>query len=381
MEPEARQLVESLHSAESVCCMAIAGAGTRAIGWVLGVAGASRTVLDIQVPYAPSAMIEYVGSEPDQFVSESAALALARAAYRRAVRLRGDSTAPAVGLSCSATIATDRTKRGDHRCHVVAYDATGWLSLSLTLTKGLRSRDEEDAVVSALILNAMAQSFGVENRLDARLASGEEVLRGGRRFDDALAALASGHIGRVVIGVDGILSPDAAVSGALLAGSFNPLHRGHTRLAEAAGKTLGAPVTYELSISNVDKPDLKLGEVRRRLAQFQGKASAVVTRVPVFYRKAALFPGATFVIGFDTMTRLIDPKYYDGDAGAMLSALSELRERGCRFLVAGRSDAGAFRTLDDVSPPPGFDAMFTAIPESAFREDVSSTELRKRPDA
>ena len=361
--------------------MAIAGAGTRAIGWVLGVAGASRTVLDIQVPYAPSAMIEYVGSEPDQFVSESAALALARAAYRRAVRLRGDSTAPAVGLSCSATIATDRTKRGDHRCHVVAYDATGWLSLSLTLTKGLRSRDEEDAVVSALILNAMAESFGVEGRLDARLAPGEEVLRGGRRFDDALAALAAGHIGHAVVEHDGSLSPDAAVSGALLAGSFNPLHRGHTRLAEAAGKTLGAPVTYELSISNVDKPDLELSEVWRRLAQFEGEASAVVTREPVFYRKAELFPGATFVIGFDTMTRLTDQKYYDGSEGAMLSALSELRERGCRFLVAGRAEAGAFRTLGDSPPPSGFDAMFTAIPESAFREDVSSTELRKLADA
>src|SRR5207245_755539 len=42
----------------------------------------------------------------------------------------------------------------------------------------------------------------------------------------------------------------------LLPGSFNPLHLGHTTLADIAAKRLGSPVAFELSIANVDKPEL-----------------------------------------------------------------------------------------------------------------------------
>ena len=111
MNTDIRQLIEFLHSTESMTSLAVAGAGAGAIGWILGVAGASRTVLDIQVPYASSAMIQYIGSEPEQFVSEVSARNLAQSAYRRAVELREGNT-PVVGVSCTATIATDRPKRG-----------------------------------------------------------------------------------------------------------------------------------------------------------------------------------------------------------------------------------------------------------------------------
>lgn len=61
----------------------------------------------------------------------------------------------------------------------------------------------------------------------------------------------------------------------------------------------------------------------------------------------------------------------------MLTALAEIWAAGCHFLVAGREDAGAFRTLDDVPVPEGFGPLFRGIPESLFREDVSSTALRE----
>src|SRR6185436_2173064 len=66
----------------------------------------------------------------------------------------------------------------------------------------------------------------------------------------------------------------------LLPGSFNPLHHGHTTLADRAADRLGHAVAYELSIANVEKPDLPPPEVERRLDQFRGHAAVFVTSAP-----------------------------------------------------------------------------------------------------
>ena len=101
---------------------------------------------------------------------------------------------------------------------------------------------------------------------------------------------------------------------------------------------------------------------------------------PVFSQKAQFFPGCTFIIGWDTAERLVDPVYYGGQEFEMMKALDDMRGLGCRFLVAGRVDGGVFHTLDDVPVPQGFENMFAAIPESAFRCDLSSTELRLKAE-
>ena len=375
MEREIHRLVESVHGAEGMASLVIAGAGTRAISGVLGVAGASRTVLDIQVPYASSAVVDYLGEEPGQYVSAEAALSLARAAYFRAVKLREDRT-PVFGVACTATIATDRPKRGDHRCHVCVYGATGWKAASLTFVKGLRSRDGEDEVVSRLILNSIAEALGIGERLDLKLSPQENALTDARRLDDPLGALAQAHVGHVLIDPDGSQAADAPFSGGIIPGSFNPRHGGHDRLARVASELLGLPVAFELSVTNVDKPELELSEVRRRVGQFEGRASVIATRAPVFYEKARLLPGCTFVIGFDTLVRLVDTKYYGNSPARMMSAFLEMRDLGCSFLVAGRLDSDGFKTLGDVELPSGLSDMFSPIPESMFREDVSSTQIR-----
>src|SRR4051794_9968871 len=83
---------------------------------------------------------------------------------------------------------------------------------------------------------------------------------------------------------------------ALLPGSFNPVHAGHWGLAAAAERQLHAPLAFELSVQNVDKPALTPDEVHLRASQFAGKADLWMTRAPTFVRKARLFPGTTFVV-------------------------------------------------------------------------------------
>ncbi len=380
MQPDSlipTHLIRRIHDSPTMAVVSVAGAGTAAISWLLGVAGASRTVLKILVPYAAPALTEFVGFEPSQFVSVDTAAAMAQSAYRSALQLREDATTPVVGVACTATIATDRAKRGDHRCFVAAWSAKGVTTHTLTFVKGLRERAGEDEIASKLALRALADSSGVKFGEELRLAPSERVETTKVCYRDPIEALMSGHIERAVVHADGRQSADEPVNGGIFSGSFNPLHEGHEDLARAASRIMDKPVSFELSVANVDKPPLREDEVRRRVAQFAGKGSVVLTRAPVFYKKAQLLPGCTFVIGADTAVRLVDPRYYGGGA-QMMTALEGMRQMDCRILVAGRADGSVFRTLSDVQIPDGLERMFSAIPESEFRSDISSTQIRDR---
>ena len=168
---------------------------------------------------------------------------------------------------------------------------------------------------------------------------------------------------------------------ALLPGSFNPSHAAHWSLAAVAARLLGVPVAFELSLHNVDKPDLTSGDVERRVQQFAGKADLWLTRAPTFVHKARLFPGTIFVVGADTAARLVAQRYYV-DAAAHRQAIRTLADLGCRFLVAARSDAaGRLQTLEDLAVPQEWRPLFDGIDPREFRMDISSTQLRSRASA
>lgn len=177
---------------------------------------------------------------------------------------------------------------------------------------------------------------------------------------------------------DGTLRVGGPRPAVLLPGSFNPLHHGHTSLAEVAAERLGSPVAFELSIANVDKPELSADEVQRRVDQFHGRGAVYVSHAPTFRAKAALFPGTVFVVGADTAVRIVSPRYYGDDADEMVRALDEIAGFGCRFVVAGRVDAaGRFVDVGGVAIPAGYRDLFHGLDEREFRVDVSSTELRR----
>lgn len=200
-----------------------------------------------------------------------------------------------------------------------------------------------------------------------------------RALDDFMAGPWRYVVEESPTGIDWSARPKDPFSGApkaVLPGSFNPLHYGHVALARAAAVQLGVEVEFELSAVNTDKPELPREEMIRRISQFAGVGPLWVTRAATFEKKADMFPGAAFVLGWDTAVRVIDPKYYGGESGRD-AALRKLLARGCRFVVGGRLDAtGVFRVWEPGELADEFAGLFVALAEADFRADVSSTELR-----
>jgi len=164
---------------------------------------------------------------------------------------------------------------------------------------------------------------------------------------------------------------------AILCGAFDPLHAGHRRMAEIAQEVLGLPTATEISILNVDKPALDYLEIDRRLGQFPPEQAVWLTRAATFDDKSRLFPGATFVVGVDTLHRIADPRYYGKDRNVMMHSLERIIARGCRFLVFGRMLESRLVRLADLDLPDMLRRACIEIPPDKFREDVSSTALRK----
>jgi nicotinic acid mononucleotide adenylyltransferase len=283
-----------------------------------------------------------------------------------------------LGLGCTASLATDRPKRGEHRAHITVQSDEAAINYSLIFHKGARDREAEEAVVDSVLLNALAEAVGSAERLPAALLPDETVHVESVLIGPLTAgSLFRGELTVVCAQVDGRLTPDAPRPVALLPGAFNPVHEGHWRLAEIAAQWVGAPVDFELSVLNVDKPPLLIPEMRQRLLQFSWRAPVWITRAATFSHKAGLFPGVVFVIGADTAQRLVDLRYYGDSESGMLVALDQVRARGCRFLVAGRENhEGKFVAFEHLDLPTAHRDLFTGIPASAFCMPISSTALR-----
>jgi hypothetical protein len=375
-------LVELLHAAPTRLVYEFAGAGVSALADLHAVGGSSRTVLEATDRYADRSLEEGVGGPVARAVDPDVAVALSRHAFQRARHLAGEQESVA-GIGLTATIATDRTKRGDHRAWLAATDPLATRLAGIVLHKGARDRAAEERLVGRLALRLMAETKGVlrelalhlepDERVETDFFPGEELRAFAEGRRPVLAIDASGRC------VDALPWPGGgagvAGAGAVVSGAFHPLHDGHLGLAAAAQRHLGRPVAFELAVANADKPTIDLAEVHRRATQFAGRAPLLLTRVARFDEKAAFLPGTVFVLGADTAARVLEERFYR-DTGGLDAAMDALRAAGGRFLVAGRRSGAGFVTLDDLPLPPRHADLFESLPATAFRADVSSSEIR-----
>ena len=374
-----RQLISAAHGSGRKAALAITGGGSGAIGELLRIPGGSRLLIEAQVPYDEQALATFLGFAPAQASSADTAIAMARVARARASMLvpAGNDL---VGIGATAALVSDRPRRGEHRFHLAAATSTGIAHCTGVLAKGRRDRGGEEDLVSRAIVLWLAQACGIaapspSSLLDADESFAETAVAA----VDGIERLLGGELDRVTAQSDGQLVVSAASPAVLLPGSFNPVHEGHVSLARIAEELRQQPASFEISVTNVDKPPLASDAVRKRIAQFAWKAPVELTRAPTFLEKSRLFRKATFVIGADTAERLVASKYYGNDEARMHGALEEIGSGGGSFLVAVRIDAaGRVRGLNDIQVPSRYADLFTEIPEHRFRFDTSSSEIRAR---
>ena len=380
-----RHLIDNLNASPGKVVLAITGGGSLAISNILTVPGASQTVLEAIVPYSPESLQRFVGGVNEQSCSASTARAMAMAAFQRA-RLLDDGLQcqdslpesaddAAIGISCTASLATDRPKRGSHRAHVGVQTGDYTHTASLVLKKTQRSREEEEKIVANLVLNQVATACRIEDQIELDLVKTEKVTHHHTDAQPAWRELILDR--RTVVSSRSDDTDTRSASSILFPGAFNPRHKAHTQMARYAAERLGGQVNFELSIENVDKPLLDYTEINRRLIQFEPGESVWLTRTATFAEKSHIFPNTTFVVGADTIVRIVDPLYYAHDQQACLRVVQTIVDQGCRFLVFGRRSREGFQTLSNANLPPTLATICDEVAEEDFRLDISSTKLRE----
>jgi nicotinamide mononucleotide (NMN) deamidase PncC len=375
--------IQQIHTSGRQLVLSTTGGGSRAISDLLTVPGASASVLEAVVPYAPQALTLWLGGPADHACSERTARAMAMASFERARALADGDIHALRGIGATASLASARPKRGPHRLHIAWQSAAKTVVVSCELAKGARSRAEEEDVAARLILEIVAEACDVESATIAAPTAEEPIARREKLAPTEWSELLFGRRqlwerSPTAISFSATESPPTELPDPpkiLFPGAFHPFHSGQRAMAEVAARRLGAAVTFELSIANVDKPPLDFVEIDDRLRGLPGER-VWLTRAATFAEKASLAPGATFVVGADTIARIGDVRYYAEDSARRDAAIAAIAGQGCRFLVFGRQWDHKFHSLSELRLPPVLAALCEEVPEAEFREDVSSTILR-----
>ena len=377
------ELIDGLERAAARIALVVRGIDDRLLGEEFGSSGTSPVFLETFLAESDEAIADWLGAVPETFCCERTARAMAMTAYQRACQRPSacdqaavEQRPPLVGVACIARFGGDTTDREPAQVHLACQTASTTAAVSLVLASNPATPRRQEQIAVELLLVAMAEACRVDLCIEPELHKEETIVRRRSKAPRHWEELLHGKIDRVMANDPDMLG-EPEKEALIFPGAFDPLHGGHRRMAEIAGELLDRSVAFELSIENVDKPPLDFIEIADRAAQFTAGEPLWLTRAATFVEKASVFPGATLVVGADTIARVANPRYYGDDAHALRQAIDAIRAANCRFLVFGRRRGTTFQTLADLRLPNSLEEICRGVSAERFRDDISSTVLRR----
>jgi len=457
--------IHELHQSPTTLVLAATGGGSLAISDLFSVPGASKTVLEAVVPYSQASIARFIARAPERYCCARTARQLAMAAFQRGQSLfdadRKGETIPSevahyaeyddskgvivpgspfqyrlterveladsvglIGVGCTASLVTDREKRGECRVHIATQTLRRTTTCSLRLAKGARTRWEEERLVADMIFNMIfdadkdvpsmepasggaedsvpflegtSKDVEIEEILPLRLKDGEKVFA---RRTVASVSLIDLFFGKTlaVLWKSGNLrhrrpekeepesqrplyNSQAEFTQAIFPGSFNPIHKAHRQMLEIAQQRLGNRVALEIAVQNFDKPPVDYIDLEDRLATIETKipGQAVwLTQAKMFEEKADLFKETMFIVGADTLRRFADLRFYQGSTHALHDVLRMIAYHNCRFLVFARQSRREQETMQTLQIPDMLRSLCDEVPAEEFAMNLSSSAIRER---
>lgn len=392
----------------------ITGGGGGAINTLTEFGGGSATLLDARIPYDPQASAGILGYTPERYVSQEVADGLALQAIKESLRLIGAEGYLAFGIGSTAKLTRGHGER-PHRTHdafITAVNETKGNSgevrrlyvefplLDESPSQEYR-KEQEDFLANCIVeLTKAVKIFdytpNFPETIKVTFANGsskeQTVVINYEDFgvpadlwdlyfnDCHSAFMIYDSDQKEIFSIDRPVDSDYA-NNVLFPGSFNPVHDGHKKIKDyILENRLGDEFYYEISVNRFGKPDLNLMEILDRVKSL-ADSHVAITRSKTINEKLRHIPQINRVaMGHDTLARFIDPVYYGDDISKRNEALHYVASRNLQFIVFGRVNENGrfceFNETEDNEVVQFLQNCVIKVPESEFRVDLSSTELR-----
>jgi nicotinic acid mononucleotide adenylyltransferase len=370
------ELHDLLVSTNSLIHISTTGAGPSLQLDLWSTPGCSQYLVGFFTPYARTQLHGFLGHPPeDSYVAMPVAYDLAMASYIRAAEHKVETGIEGnpVAVGISAAVASTRIPRGDQQAFICVITKDVILETSLVFEKvvGAEARQAQDALISKAARDLLVQAL--RNDVDTEVVTRNQDLALERFYRYP------------VFWTDGTrhARTEGGGNSAYMPATLNPIHDGHRAMAAAAEDHLSPrgpgriKVGYLVSSSSPHKGKLSVQEMLLKAGMLRAERWKMLSRSvefthdePLFIDKARKRPRSVFVIGADTMERMLDPKW----GPEIEEMLSELKRLDTKFLVMGRVVNGTFKTCRDFHVPWPHGNLFEPI---NGRVDLSSTELRR----
>ncbi len=382
MSEQISRAIENLRDKHPCRVYVAATGGGSGIQKTLSAAGVQKLLTDVPgisnffigsaFPYAQSETEDFLGFAPERSASEETAVDLAMQAYLHAYKPGG---APAIGLGVTASIASLKAHRGDHRIFSAYFSDAGCGVFQYTLPKGegAEQRLKDGELCDLLGLRTLFAAL--PGTLPIPEFPGDVVNLHPNLANDMARERLFAHPMFRADRTRGSSTLDSPKDTVIFPGAFNPPHEGHYGCADVVRRTHGKDILFNITVNPPHKKALTTAEILQRAKLFKGKSVLFTQDDPLYIDKAKRYPGVNFIIGADAVLRMLDPKW--GVAPGKL--LQMFFEYGTKFHVFERATSEGLITSQDIwvalSDVVQYDHLFYI---EKGRWDVSSSELRAK---